>query len=160
MNARIIANNLFFCVFLCPVMLPWQPAGTNYREEGPHLGFYIYIHVSYVYTPHTGNPLFHMQTSWRKLILTVSASRMRKWKSPKRFKHLVSIWLMSVLSSTNTYAPHDGKTVAMQIWPKKPVFCNFCCARETLPIKFTYLLFAYKNLRIHRNKRMEANLSI
>lgn len=145
MNARIIANNLFFCVFLCPVMLPWQPAGTNYREEGPHLGFYIYIHVSYVYTPHTGNPLFHMQTSWRKLILTVSASRMRKWKSPKRFKHLVSIWLMSELSSTNTYAPPDGKTVAMQIWPKKPVFWQFLLCTGNIAHKIyivnTHLLF-------------------
>lgn len=52
MNARIIANNLFFCVFLCPVMLPWQPAGTNYREEGPHLGFYIYTCFICIYTTH------------------------------------------------------------------------------------------------------------
>lgn len=75
-------------------------------------------------------------------------------------KYLINV---RTLINKHIYAPHDGETVAMQIWPKKPFFCNFCCARETLPIKFTlsirtfYLLFAYKNLRIHRNKRMLAN---
>lgn len=132
MNARIIAYNLF-SVFLCPVMLPWQPTGTNYREEGPHLGFYIYIYIYiHINTPQTGDPLFHMQTSWRKLILTVSASRMRKWKSPKRFKHLVSIWLLLALSSTNTHAP-DSKTVVIQFWQKKPVFAIFAVLGNHYP---------------------------
>lgn len=149
MNARIIAYNLFF-VFFCVqwCCLDSRQGLITGRKDLTLASMYIYIHVSYVYTPHTGNPLFHMQTSWRKLILTVSASRMRKWKSPKRFKHLVSIWLMSVLSSTNTYAPPDGKTVAMQIWPKKPVFWQFLLCTGNIAHKIyivnTHLLFVIR----------------
>lgn len=149
MNARIIAYNLFF-VFFCVqwCCLDSRQGLITGRKDLTLASIYIYIHVSYVYTPHTGNPLFHMQTSWRKLILTVSASRMRKWKSPKRFKHLVSIWLMSVLSSTNTYAPPDGKTVAMQIWPKKPVFWQFLLCSGNIAHKIytvnTHLLFVIR----------------
>lgn len=83
----------------------------------------IYIHIN---TPQSGDPLFHMQTSWRKLIMTVSASRMRKWKSPKRFKHLVSIWLMLAVSS-NIHAP-DDKTVVMQIGKRNQFFAILLCS--------------------------------
>lgn len=118
---------VFFCVQWC--CLDSRQGLITGRKDLTLASIYIYIHIN---TPQTGDPLFHMQTSWRKLILTVSASRMRKWKSPKRFKHLVSIWLLLALSSTNTHAP-DSKTGVIQFWQKKPVFAIFAVLGNHYP---------------------------
>lgn len=159
MNARIIAYNLF-SVFLCPVMLPWQPTGTNYREEGPHLGFYIYIYT-YKYSTNRRSTV-----SYANIMAEINFDSISISDEEMEISETVqtsSKYLINVSTLINKHTCTWWKNSGHPILAKETSFCNFCCARESLPIKITwsirtfYLLYTYTNLRMHRNKRMIAN---